>query len=70
VTAVHDLHVWPMSTTETAMTAHLVRDVNDCDCSLLLRAAKDLHERFQIHHTTLQFETLDHECSLAPDEMV
>src|SRR5204863_3859271 len=30
VTAVHDLHVWPMSTTETALTAHLVRDVDDC----------------------------------------
>jgi cobalt-zinc-cadmium efflux system protein len=70
VTAVHDLHVWPMSTTETALTAHLVRDVAECDCSLLERAAKELRVRFQIHHATLQFETLDHECSLAPEETV
>jgi len=70
VTAVHDLHVWPMSTTETALTAHLVRDVADCDCALLAKAAQDLHDRFQIHHTTLQFEMLNHKCTLAPDETV
>jgi len=70
VTAVHDLHVWPMSTTETALTAHLVRDVQDCDCSLLEKAANDLHDRFQIHHTTLQFKTPDHECSLSPGDKV
>ena len=70
VTAVHDLHVWPMSTTETALTAHLVRDVADCDCSLLDQAAKDLRARFQIHHATLQFETREHECSLASEETV
>ncbi len=70
VTTIHDLHIWPLSTTETALTAHLVRDVNDCDCSLLLLASKELHEKFEIHHTTLQFETLDHECSLAPEETV
>lgn len=70
VTAVHDLHIWPMSTTETALTAHLVRDIDDCDCSVLRQAARDLHEQFQIHHTTLQFETLDHECNLAPEESV
>jgi cobalt-zinc-cadmium efflux system protein len=70
VTAVHDLHVWPMSTTETALTAHLVRDVNDCDCSLLDKAAKDLYDKFQIQHTTLQFETAEHECSLAPEGTV
>jgi cobalt-zinc-cadmium efflux system protein len=70
VTAVHDLHVWPMSTTETALTAHLVRDVDDCDCSLLDRAARELRAKFQIHHATLQFETVEHECSLASEETV
>jgi cobalt-zinc-cadmium efflux system protein len=70
VIAVHDLHVWPMSTTETALTAHLVRDVPDCDCSLLAQAATDLHDRFRIHHTTLQFETLDHDCRLASEQNV
>lgn len=70
VTAVHDLHVWPMSTTETALTAHLVRDVDDCDCSLLDKAARELRERFQIQHATLQFETIEHECSLASEGTV
>ncbi len=70
VTAVHDLHVWPMSTTETALTAHLVRSVDDCDCALLNRAARDLRLQFQIHHATLQFETVEHECSLASEETV
>jgi cobalt-zinc-cadmium efflux system protein len=70
VTEVHDLHVWPMSTTETALTAHLVRDVDDCDCALLDQAARDLHRKFEIQHATLQFETLDHHCHLAPEEKV
>jgi cobalt-zinc-cadmium efflux system protein len=70
VTAVHDLHIWPMSTTETALTAHLVRDVSECDCSLLDKAAQELRDQFHIHHATLQFETSDHECSLAPDQNV
>lgn len=70
VTEVHDLHVWPMSTTETALTAHLVRDVDDCDCALLDQASRDLHRKFEIQHATLQFETLDHRCHLAPEEKV
>ena len=70
VTEVHDLHVWPMSTTETALTAHLVRDVADCDCALLDQAARDLHRKFEIQHATLQFETVDHHCHLAADEKV
>ena len=70
VTEVHDLHVWPMSTTETALTAHLVRDVDGCDCALLDQAARDLNHKFEIQHATLQFETLDHQCHLAPDEKV
>jgi cobalt-zinc-cadmium efflux system protein len=70
VTEVHDLHVWPMSTTETALTAHLVRDVDECDCALLEQAARDLHRKFEIQHTTLQFETLDHQCHLAPEGQV
>jgi cobalt-zinc-cadmium efflux system protein len=70
VTEVHDLHVWPMSTTETALTAHLVRDVDDCDCALLDRAARELHLKFEIQHSTLQFETADHQCHLAPEEKV
>ena len=70
VTEVHDLHVWPMSTTETALTAHLVRDVDDCDCALLDQAARDLHRKFEIQHATLQFETVDHRCHLASEGQV
>jgi cobalt-zinc-cadmium efflux system protein len=70
VTSVHDLHVWPMSTTETALTAHLVRTVDRCDCELLERASRELHERFEIHHATIQLETGDHECDLASEHRV
>ena len=70
VKEVHDLHVWPMSTTETALTAHLVRDVDSCDCALLEQAARELHHKFEIQHATLQFETQDHQCHLAPEEKV
>ncbi|MDQ6809459.1 MAG: cation diffusion facilitator family transporter [Verrucomicrobiota bacterium] len=70
VTAVHDLHIWPMSTTETALTVHLVRDVDRCDSSLLEKCCKDLHDNFAIQHATIQFETEDHECGLAPESKV
>jgi cobalt-zinc-cadmium efflux system protein len=56
VEAVHDLHVWGMSTTEPALTAHLVApNAHDTDV-LILRANKALHDRFEIHHVTLQIE--------------
>ena len=59
VTAVHDLHVWPLGTTHTALTAHLVRPDAGTDDALLLRAAGELRERFGIAHTTLQIESRD-----------
>jgi cobalt-zinc-cadmium efflux system protein len=56
VETVHDLHVWPLSTTETALTAHLVApDVLSTD-DLLQAARRMLHERFRIEHCTLQVE--------------
>ncbi|MFL6835569.1 MAG: cation diffusion facilitator family transporter [Xanthobacteraceae bacterium] len=56
VEAVHDLHVWPLSTTETALTAHLVApDVPSTD-QLLRAARRMLHDRFHIEHCTLQVE--------------
>lgn len=58
VTGVHDLHVWAMSTTETALTAHLVVPDGARD-GLLCQAADDLHDRFGIEHTTLQIELGD-----------
>jgi len=58
VTEVHDLHVWAMGTSETALTAHLVVTVERGDADNLLRAAADqLHQNFRIHHATLQLES-------------
>ena len=55
VHSVHDLHIWPLSTTETALTAHLVLPEGSTD--ELIRAARSLlHGRFKIEHCTLQVE--------------
>nr|WP_318781014.1 cation diffusion facilitator family transporter [Brevundimonas goettingensis] len=56
VSAVHDLHVWGLSTTETALTAHLVHDRDD-GAALLAEAQTLARSRFAIGHTTLQLET-------------
>ena len=56
VTSVHDLHVWGLSTTETALTAHLCHDRGDGDV-LLVEAQAMARGRFAIGHTTLQLET-------------
>jgi cobalt-zinc-cadmium efflux system protein len=56
VETVHDLHIWPLSTTETALTVHLVApDVAGTD-ELLLAARQMLHDRFHIEHCTIQVE--------------
>ena len=55
VTAVHDLHVWPLSTTETALTAHLVRADGGGD-EFLKSVCRELNHRFHIGHATLQVE--------------
>jgi cobalt-zinc-cadmium efflux system protein len=55
VSAMHDLHIWPMSTTETVLTAHLVMAEPAGD-TLLADAQKMLHDRFGIGHATLQIE--------------
>jgi cobalt-zinc-cadmium efflux system protein len=72
VTAVHDLHIWAMSTTETALTAHLVRPDETSADDLLHCASHDLHERFHIGHVTLQVERGNgpHVCKLESDEVV
>ena len=56
VETVHDLHVWPLSTTETALTAHLVVPGEGSTDALLLAARSMLHDRFHIEHCTLQIE--------------
>jgi cobalt-zinc-cadmium efflux system protein len=71
VNAVHDLHIWPMSTTETALTAHLVMPAGHPGDEALARIADELHERFAIGHVTIQVETdPEHACTLAPDHVV
>ena len=58
VRAVHDLHVWAMSTADNALTAHLVIDADTVDRDALLRKAMDmLHEQFELRHVALQCES-------------
>jgi len=56
VDAVHDLHIWPLSTTETALTAHIVTAQADYPDALLESARRLLHDRFHIEHCTIQVE--------------
>ena len=72
VAEVHDLHIWAMSTTEVALTAHLVRPGATLDDGLLAQACTDLSTRYGIDHATLQIEAGDpaHPCTLAPAEVV
>jgi cobalt-zinc-cadmium efflux system protein len=72
VEEVHDVHIWAMSTTETALTAHLVRPGAGLDDALLTQATTTLRERYKIGHVTLQIEAGDpaHPCRFAPDEVV
>ena len=64
VTAVHDLHIWGMSTTESALTAHLVVPAGVTGDAFLREIGQALEQRFRIHHATIQIETGSEECSL------
>ena len=71
VTNVHDLHIWAMSTTETALTVHLTRPANTDSDAFLHEACEGLADRFHIGHCTLQIETGDAAlCRLSPAETV
>ena len=59
VKAVHDLHIWAMSTAETALTAHVVKPVLENDDAMLTRIDTELRDRFGIAHVTLQVERSD-----------
>jgi cobalt-zinc-cadmium efflux system protein len=72
VQEVHDLHVWGMSTTETALTAHLVMPGGHPGDDFIANAAHELQHDFNIGHATLQVETATASapCALAPDHVV
>jgi cobalt-zinc-cadmium efflux system protein len=72
VCGVHDLHIWGMSTTEAALTAHLVAPGGGWDDDRLGQTARELHDRFDIEHATLQVERGDpaHPCLLTAADAV
>ena len=62
VEAVHDLHIWPMSTTETALTAHLVMPGGHPGDAFLREIAEELEHHHRIGHTTVQVEISRGDC--------
>ena len=74
VVEAHDLHIWGMSTTEVALTVHLVKPAGENEDALLAQACRELHDRFDIEHATLQVErgggSTSCSCSLAPVDTV
>ena len=70
VTEVHDLHIWAMSTTETALTAHLVMPDERGSDQFVAGVCERLAREFGIVHATLQIEGGSVPCALAPDTVV
>jgi cobalt-zinc-cadmium efflux system protein len=71
VASLHDLHIWPMSTTEIALTCHLVMPGGHPGDAFIHGLAEELSVRFRINHATLQIEVDQHlACVLAPDDVV
>jgi len=70
VTEVHDLHIWAMSTTETALTVHLVIPGGHPGDAFTTEVCKELRARHHVHHSTIQIETGAQPCELAPEHVV
>jgi cobalt-zinc-cadmium efflux system protein len=71
VSAIHDLHIWPMSTTETALTCHCLLPGGHPGDEFLVRVADELRMRFGIGHATIQVEVNERiACALEPDRVV
>jgi cobalt-zinc-cadmium efflux system protein len=71
VKELHDLHIWAMSTTETALTCHLVTPAGHPGDAFLQRVAHELQDKFAICHTTVQIELSDGaQCHLQPDNVL
>ncbi len=65
VSAVHDLHVWAMSTSEVALTVHLVMPQGQAGDGFLCNVTQALHDEFGIEHATIQIESSSELCALA-----
>jgi cobalt-zinc-cadmium efflux system protein len=72
VMEVHDLHIWGMSTTDVALTAHLVRPCGGNEDAVLAEATRQLRAKFGIAHATIQLERglAIHPCELAAPDRV
>ena len=72
VTEVHDLHIWAMSTSETALTVHLIMPRGHPGDDFLAEVIRQIEAKFQIGHATIQIETGTslNPCALAPDHLV
>ncbi len=72
VCEVHDLHIWAMSTTETALTAHLVMPAGHPGDDFFADVVHRIEHEFGIGHVTIQIETgtSANPCALAPDHVV
>jgi cobalt-zinc-cadmium efflux system protein len=72
VAGLHDLHIWGMSTTETALTCHLIMPAGHPGDAVLNTIAQQLHHRFGIEHATIQIELADTDeaCALTPEHVV
>ena len=72
VVEVHDLHIWALSTTETALTAHLIQGTEGDADGLVRQASSEVRRRFNIGHSTFQVETPQSavDCELRPGSVV
>jgi cobalt-zinc-cadmium efflux system protein len=72
VTGLHDLHIWGMSTTETALTCHLIMPEGHPGDAVLNAIVQQLHHSFGIEHATIQIELADTDeaCALTPEHVV
>jgi cobalt-zinc-cadmium efflux system protein len=71
VARLHDLHIWGLSTSDTALSCHLVMPAGHPGDAFLLTIAREMAQRFGIGHCTIQIETaVDTACVLAPDEVI
>lgn len=70
VASLHDLHIWPLSTTEIALTTHLIMPSGHPGDDFLRTTCIELKHHFKIGHATFQIETAHEGCELAPDHVV